>query len=203
MADNAPTLMIILPVVIGEPLASHKVVADEQPPFWLEVREQTACEAMQDDYCLGRYGFTIKRDGTFFVGPSSYGGKAERIIESSELRGLGYLIGQLDPDTSKWKNVCIQGGLPGIKDQVDVTFSDGVVGRIYDLGSNLGKICHLDTWGHIQELHAYLRKHVSILSGTVPEEMKAIQSAPMAHETRIDGQTEPASGQVVTWVGSG
>jgi hypothetical protein len=158
MADNAPSLMVILLVVIGEPLASRKVVADEQTSFWLEVREQTACEAMQDDYCLGRYGFTIKRDGRFFAGQSSYGGKAEGRIKSPELRRLGRLIGQLDSDPSRLKNICIPGGVPGIKDQVDVTFRDGAVGRVYDIGSNAGKICHLDTWGHIQEIHAYLRK---------------------------------------------
>jgi hypothetical protein len=150
--------MNVLLAVMGEPLAFRKAVADEQLPFWLEVREQTACEAMQDDYCLGRYGFTVKRDGTFIAGPSSYGVKAEGRIKSSELRWLGKLIIQLDPDPSKWRNICIPGGLPGIKDQVDITFRSGVVGRVYDLGSSVGKICHLDTWAHIQGLHAYLHK---------------------------------------------
>jgi hypothetical protein len=158
VAGNAPTLMTVLVLVMAEPFAFCKAAPDEQLSSWLEVREHTVCEAMQDDYCLGRFGFAIERDGTFIAGPSSDGIKTEGRIEPSELRSLGNLIDQLDPDPSKWKKICIPGGLPGTKDQVDVTFRDGAVARVYDSGTIVGKICHLDTWDNVQRLHVYLRE---------------------------------------------
>src|SRR5205807_2728363 len=92
---------------------------------WSEVREQTACEAMQDDYCLGRYGFTIKQDGTFIAGPSDRGSKTEGRLERQELRRLREFIAQLSTKLPSGEQNCDPGGLPGIKDQVDITFSAG------------------------------------------------------------------------------
>lgn len=124
---------------------------------WLEVREQTACEAMQDDYCLGRYGFTIKHDGTFIAGPSGRGRKAEGQLERRELRRLRKLIGQFSTTLSTGENNCASGALPGIKDHVDITFSGGEVVQMYDLGGSVGKVCYVGTLDQVRKLHEYLR----------------------------------------------
>ncbi len=148
-------------VALGEPLAIRDGAPAMLSAAWLEVREQTACEAMQDDYCLGRYGFTIKHDGTFIAGPSGRGSKAEGRIEPQELRRLRALIGQLSSSLSSGETICDPGALPGIKDQVDITFTGGLVARAYDLGGSVGKICYTGTWDRVHKLHRYLRKLMS------------------------------------------
>lgn len=125
---------------------------------WLEVREQTACEAMPDDYCRGRYGFTIKHDGTFIAGPSGRGSKAEGRLERRELRRLRKLIGQFSATLPRAANNCASGGLPGIKDHVEITFSGGQVVQVYDLSGGVGKICYVGAREQVDQLHEYLRK---------------------------------------------
>jgi hypothetical protein len=143
---------------LREPLAFLDGAPSSPPTAWLEVKEQTACEAMLDEYCLGRYGFTIKHDGTFVAGPSAHGSQAQGRVKPQELRVLGELIDQLSPSLSSWEENCHSGGLPGIKDQVDITFTGGPVARVYDLGSSIGKICYIGNWDDIDRLHQFLRK---------------------------------------------
>ena len=143
-------------IALGEPMEIHGAASAIASPAWVEVREQTACEAMQDDYCLGRYGFTIKHDGTFIAGPSARGTKAEGRLERQELQRLRELIGQLSTMLLSGEKNCDHGGLPGIKDQVDITFSGGQVVRAYDLGGRVGEICYVGIWDRVRKLHEYL-----------------------------------------------
>lgn len=143
---------------LQEHLAFNDGRLDMPSGTWVDVREQTVCEAMQDDYCLGRYGFTIKRDGTFIAGPSPHGGKAEGRIKPQELRRLGELIAQLSANQSSGERTCDPGGFPGIRDQVDITFLGGSVTRAYDLGGSIGKICYIGVWDDVRRLHDYLHK---------------------------------------------
>ena len=65
------TLWLIGMLVAGsEPLAAPAGPALTPTATWLEVSERTACEAMQDEYCVGRYGFAIRRGGTLVAGGS-------------------------------------------------------------------------------------------------------------------------------------
>jgi hypothetical protein len=145
-------------IILGEAMEIRGAASAMAPAAWLEVREQTACEAMQDDYCLGRYGFTIKHDGTFIAGPSGRGSKAEGRLKRQELRWLRELIGKLSTTLPSGEKNCDPGGLPGIKDRVDITFSGGQVVRAYDLGGSVGKICYIGTWDRVRKLHEYLRE---------------------------------------------
>jgi hypothetical protein len=145
-------------VALGEPLEIRDAVSAMASPAWLEVREQMACEAMPDDYCLGRYGFTIKHDGTFTAGPSGRGTKVEGRIERQELRRLRELVGQLSTTLPTGEKSCGPGGLPGIKDQVDIMFSGESVVRAYDLGGSVGKICYVGSRDRAHKLHDYLHK---------------------------------------------
>jgi hypothetical protein len=113
---------------------------------------------MRDDYCLGRYGFTIKSDGAFVAGPSDRGSKVDGRIKPVELRRLDDLIIQVFASPHTGGKVCRPGGLPGIKDQVDITLSTGSVVRVYDLGGSVGEECYLGTGNHVRKLHDYLRK---------------------------------------------
>lgn len=145
-------------ISLGEPMEIHSAASAMGSAAWLEVREQTACEAMQDDYCLGRYGFTIKHDGTFIAGQSGRGTQAEGRIGRRELRHLREFIGQLSIMLPSHEKNCDPGGPPGIKDQVDISFSGGQVVRAYDLGGTVGKICYVGSWDRVRKLHEYLHE---------------------------------------------
>jgi hypothetical protein len=143
---------------LGKPLALREDASGAPLPVWLEISERTTCEAMQDDHCLGRYGFTVKHDGTFLAGPSPHGRKVDGRVKSSELHRLGELVVQVSASATNGERICDPGGVPGIKDQVDVTFTIGQVVRAYDLGGSVGKICYVGSWDNARRLHQYLRK---------------------------------------------
>jgi hypothetical protein len=84
--------------VIGVSLAALVAPSLTPAATWLEVSERTACEAMQDHYCVGRNGLTIFRDGTFVAGVSGTGRTIERNIVSQELQRLSLLIGEVSPN---------------------------------------------------------------------------------------------------------
>ena len=142
---------------LSKPLALREEASDAASPVWLEISERTTCEAMQDDYCLGRYGFTIKHDGRFLAGPSPQGSKVEGRVKSSELKRLAELVIQVSAKSANGEMVCGPGGVAGIKDQVEVTFKAGQVVRAYDLGGSVGKICYVGSWDNVRRLHQYLR----------------------------------------------
>jgi hypothetical protein len=125
-------LFIIL-AVSHETLSVSKAAILPAPAIWSEAGEETTCEAMQDDYCLGRYGFAINRDGTFIAGPSDSGSKVQGRIKSRELQRLGLLIQHFSRDLPSGEKTCNSGELVGIKDQVDVTFTNGTVVKVYDI----------------------------------------------------------------------
>lgn len=152
----ALTLLVATVVAQLETMAARAAAPSEPFAAWLEVREQTTCEAMQDDYCLGRYGFTIEHSGIFIAGPSGGGSKVQGQIELSKLRRLRELIGQVSSSLPNSKRICSRGGLPGIKDQVDITFSGGSVVRVYDLGGRVGTLCYVGKWSQVRAFHDYL-----------------------------------------------
>jgi hypothetical protein len=150
--------LINIVAAFGDPLVSPDGPSIVPAADWLKVSERVACEAMQDDYCLGRYGFTINSDGTFVAGPSSKGRKTEGRIQQTELQQLGALIRQIPASASNEERRCNKGGLPGIKDQIDLTFGSGWAARIYDLGGSVGKLCYTGRWDNVHRLHKYVHK---------------------------------------------
>lgn len=111
---------------------------------------------MQDDYCVGRYGFTIKYDGTFTAGPSDGGIKTEGRIKLPELKQLRDLIAEVSPGALGESKECHSEGLPGIRDQVDIMFGSGAVVRVYDLGGRIGKVCYAGSWDWVSKFHENL-----------------------------------------------
>jgi hypothetical protein len=150
------------PALLFASLGNRMVVTDQalgaMSGNWLQVREQTTCEAMQDESCLGRYGFAIHRDGTFLAGPSGEGGNAEGRIKPRELQQLEALMRRILPDAPGGQIPCKIGGPPGIRDQLDVTFMGESVVRIYDLGGSVGKLCYRGSRHDVERLHQYVHK---------------------------------------------
>jgi hypothetical protein len=125
-------------------------------PAWLSVAEQTTCEAMHDDNCLGRYGFTIYRNGSFLTGPSPEGKKIEGRITPEEMRHLEALMRAISPEASAKLLTCESRGLPGNKEQIDVTFAPETVVRIYDLGGKPGQLCYRGDSHQVEQIHKYM-----------------------------------------------
>jgi hypothetical protein len=148
-------------VAVSEPLAAPVTPSTTPAATWLEVSERTACEAMQEEYCVGRYGFTIHHDETFVAGGFGSGRTIEGKIASQELQQLSLLIREASRGALGAEQMCSKGGLPGIKDQVDLTFKDGTVVRIYDLGGRVGQVCYVGNWDKVRRLHGYLRSLMS------------------------------------------
>jgi hypothetical protein len=127
------------------------------PAAWLEVSERTSCEAVQDEYCVGRYGFTIRHDGTVIAGGPGGGRTVEGKITLPELEKIDSLIRAASSSARGGERTCRKDGLPGIRDQVDLTFPDGKVLRICDLGGQVGQVCCVGNWDRVRQLHDYLR----------------------------------------------
>jgi hypothetical protein len=125
--------LINIVAAFGKPLVSPDAPAIVPAAAWLKVSERVTCEAMPDDYCLGR-------------------------IQQKELQQLGALIRQIPASASNEERRCNKGGLPGIKDQIDLTFASGWAVRIYDLGGSVGEICYTGRWDNVDRLHKYLHK---------------------------------------------
>ena len=150
--------LVLVLSVLDSPLTASDGTSGNVSNDWIRLRQQATCEAMQDEYCLGRYGFTIRRDGTFQAGPSAQGRKAEGRITPAELQELETLMASVSPDAPPGEVSCTTGGVPGVKDQVDVTFTAGPALRIYDLGGSVGQLCYRGNRESAERLHQFLRK---------------------------------------------
>jgi hypothetical protein len=148
-------------IALGDPLAASVAPAMTQTVPWLQISERTACEAMQEAYCAGRFGFTIRQDGSFVAGEFGAGRTVEGKIAPEELQQLSLLIREASPGATGGEQTCRKGGLPGVKDQVDLTLTGGAVVRIYDLGSRVGHVCHVGNWHRVRRLHDHLRSLMS------------------------------------------
>jgi hypothetical protein len=126
-------------------------------PAWREVRQRNSCEAMRDDYCVGRYGFAVKPDGSFVAGPSQSGRQIGGRIRRAELRKLNALILSAAPTIGAGETKCEPGGLVGIRDQLDVAFDAGAPVRLYDLGGQVRTLCVSGARDRVDKLHDYVR----------------------------------------------
>jgi hypothetical protein len=122
------------------------------PAAWLVVREQTRCEAMPDDRCLGRYGFAIERSGGFVVGPSPRGNLVRGRIAGDELQRLGRLVDRVASTLAAVPRRCAPGGIPGVGGQLEIGFADGTSAMVYDAGRPIGTICYAGNWEDVSSL---------------------------------------------------
>jgi hypothetical protein len=92
---------------------------------WVDVREQTACEAMNPQYCVGRYGFTVRNDGSFLVGPAEDGVTMGGGLSAAELAQISSDAGALSSSNLRGAPECDSGRvIPGSGLSVDITLND-------------------------------------------------------------------------------
>ena len=128
-----------------------------EAPAWLELRQHNACEAMKDQYCLGRFGFAIKPDGSFITGPSGSGRRVKGRLGRAELRRLNILIASTAATIAVGQTQCEAGGLVGIRDQLDIDFKNGPPVQLYNLGGKVGTLCVSGAKDRVDKLHSYVR----------------------------------------------
>ncbi|HEX7156970.1 MAG TPA: hypothetical protein VF229_07120, partial [Burkholderiaceae bacterium] len=149
-------LMIAILSMFGSALLAADGGAGGPAPSWLEVRQATACEAMRDEYCLGRYGFTVRRDGTFVAGPSDKGVEVSGRITDQEANALRALLDGLSAQALAREDSLQQRSLPGVRDQLDIRFADGSVIRAYDLGAAPNRVRFRGEWASSRRLHDFI-----------------------------------------------
>jgi hypothetical protein len=100
---------------------------------WVQVREQTACEALNPQYCVGRYGFTVHNDGTFLVGPADNGVTLNGGLSAAELAQISSDAGALSSSNLGGAPECDSTRIiPGIGLSVDMTLSDQTTVKVVD-----------------------------------------------------------------------
>ena len=105
--------------------------------------------------------WTSTWEGTWAAGEEPRVATAPRLVHAVAPSLVGMFptaaVVQVSASATKGERICDPGGLPGIKDQIDVTFTAGQVVRAYDLGGSVGKICYVGSWHNVRRLHQYLR----------------------------------------------
>jgi hypothetical protein len=100
---------------------------------WVQVREQTACEAMNPQYCVGRYGFTVHNDGTFLVGPADSGVTMSGGLSAAELAQISSDAGALSSSNLRGAPECDSGRIiPGTGLSVDMTLNDQTLVKVVE-----------------------------------------------------------------------
>lgn len=127
---------------------------------WLQVQEQTTCEALQPSACVGAFGFTLTRDGAVFLAdhkdPASLPA-SERTQLAGEIAALD-LGARVECDASPT--------IPGVTDHVDVTMTDGSVVRVFDKGTTPNQTCYRGGREAAIRLHDDVAAQMAKLYGT-------------------------------------
>jgi hypothetical protein len=124
---------------------------------WVQVKEQTTCEALAPAHCVGAFGFTVQNDGRFTVGPADDGSTLNGALSDPERTQISsdvaLVVGadltgspQCDPATA----------VAGISDEVDLL--DARIGpvRVFDLGGTVGRTCYRGGRDRAIQLHTDL-----------------------------------------------
>src|SRR2546427_743063 len=82
---------------------------------WAQVKTERSCEALNPVYCLGLYGFTVRRDGGFTAGPSDQGVVVSGAVSADELGRLSSDVSALSASSLRGAPSCDPGHLgPGV-----------------------------------------------------------------------------------------
>ena len=100
---------------------------------WLSISEETRCEAMRSEYCLGAFGFRVHADGSYETGyrpgaTSHTAGSGQ--LAADDLAALKRAIADASPRASSWKATDADKHMPGMSDDVTLAFSDGHAQRV-------------------------------------------------------------------------
>lgn len=107
---------------------------------WTQVSEHTGCEALNAPFCVGAFGFSVRNDGHFTVGPATGGEtitgsitEAERLLLAADAEAVAR---NLTTDLACDRMALV----PGVADQVDLV--DGALQTVSVYQLNPGAVCY-------------------------------------------------------------
>jgi hypothetical protein len=121
---------------------------------WVQLTEKTACEALSPAFCVGVYGFTVTSDGRYTVGPAGDGTSLSGALTDAERARIFADAASLASSLGGAQVCDSAGTVPGVGDSIDLTDSQNVVTRVYDLGL---KTCYRGGRAQATQLHTDLR----------------------------------------------
>jgi hypothetical protein len=140
------------------------VACGQSPPVangWLQVKEQTQCEALNPSFCVGTYGFTLRRDGTYVVGPAPDGSVMSGSVPATDRARIDADVSALEGQDQECESAVT---VPGVVDTVDLTTPNhSPTGPtvslllVFDLGSTPNRTCYVGGRDHVIRLHDDLR----------------------------------------------
>ena len=131
------TRLILLGTVLGLAGCSGTASPDVT---WTEVSEHTACEALNPQFCVGAYGFTVRSDGTYTVGPGGGDETLTGSVTSDERTRLSADAVAATASITE-QTICDPAALvPGLADRVDLVAAPAGIVPVYQV--NPGAICY-------------------------------------------------------------
>lgn len=88
---STPFSKVLLSVLCGASVAAYAQSpnsAAQTSVAWESLHVSTGCEAMRPEMCAGAYGFTVRADGHYVVGPNTAGKTLEGELSAQELASL-------------------------------------------------------------------------------------------------------------------
>jgi hypothetical protein len=123
---------------------------------WAQVSEHTSCEALLRQYCAGAFGFTVRSDGRFTVGPADNGATQSGAVTEAERAQLSADVSQVSANLMASPQCEPAQTIPGSSDQVDLTDARQGPVRVYDLGGTVGSVCYRGGRAQAASLHTDL-----------------------------------------------
>ncbi len=119
---------------------------------WLQVKEQTSCEALVPAFCVGTYGFSIQNDGRYTVGPAPNGVSLPGALSGSEWTQISADVAALDANLPG-KQECDESArtVPGVGDRVELLLARRGSMAVYALSA--GGTCYLGGRDRAIRLH--------------------------------------------------
>ena len=121
---------------------------------WVQVSEHTTCEALAPQYCTGAFGFSVRSDGRFTVGPSESGTTLTGSITDPERVLISADAAQLSTSLTTTPTCDPAPTPPGVGDRVDLTDSRAGTVAVYEVG--IGSVCYRARREQATKLHADL-----------------------------------------------
>jgi hypothetical protein len=123
---------------------------------WVELKEQTTCEAMAPASCVGAFGFTVQNDGRFTVGPADDGSTLTGTLSEPERARISSDAALVGADLAGSPQCEAGSTVAGASDEVDLV--DARLGpvRVFDRGGTVGRTCYRGGRDHALRLHSDL-----------------------------------------------
>jgi hypothetical protein len=109
---------------------------------WRQLKETTACEAMNPAYCVGAFGFAVESDGRFTVGPAPDGSSITGVITNSERQQIDADANAVAANLNTGEECDTVATVPGSSQSVDLELQDGGSAQVVARGVTFGSVCY-------------------------------------------------------------